>query len=54
MDVLIPDGDIRISAPAADLGEASDGAFSTASERVVGESPLRYRQGVRASSTSRA
>lgn len=48
------DGDIQISALAADLGYASDGAFSTAFKRLVGESPLRYRQGVRASSTSRA
>jgi AraC-like DNA-binding protein len=39
--------DVRIGALAADLGFASDSAFSTAFKREVGESPLRYRYRVR-------
>ena len=35
---------------AADLGYASESAFSTAFKREVGESPLRYRQAARATS----
>ncbi|RSM67954.1 AraC family transcriptional regulator [Kibdelosporangium aridum] len=35
--------DVRIGSLAADLGFASDSAFSTAFKRQVGESPLRYR-----------
>lgn len=38
------DGDVRVGALAADLGYASDSAFSTAFNREVGVSPLRYRQ----------
>lgn len=42
------DDDAQVAALAADLGYASESAFSTAFKRVVGESPLRYRQRVRA------
>ncbi|TDD14745.1 AraC family transcriptional regulator [Kribbella turkmenica] len=41
------DGDIRVGALAADLGYASESAFSTAFKREVGVSPLRYRHRVR-------
>ncbi|MGH3282306.1 MAG: AraC family transcriptional regulator [Trebonia sp.] len=37
------DPDVRIASLAAELGYASDSAFSTAFKRQVGESPLRYR-----------
>jgi AraC-like DNA-binding protein len=40
-------GDVRIGSLAADLGFASDSAFSTAFKREVGESPLRYRYRIR-------
>jgi AraC-like DNA-binding protein len=40
--------DVRVATLAAELGYASDSAFSTAFKRVVGESPLRYRQRIRA------
>jgi len=36
-------GDARVGALAAELGYASESAFSTAFKREVGESPLRYR-----------
>lgn len=39
--------DARVGALAAELGYASESAFSNAFKRVVGESPLRYRQRVR-------
>lgn len=42
-------GDVRVGALATELGYASEGAFSTAFKREVGESPLRYRYRVRAS-----
>ncbi|MFC7022359.1 AraC family transcriptional regulator [Promicromonospora thailandica] len=35
--------DVRVGALAAELGYASEGAFSTAFKREVGVSPLRYR-----------
>jgi AraC-like DNA-binding protein len=41
------DGDVRVGALAAQLGYASESAFSTAFTRAVGESPLRYRRRVR-------
>jgi AraC-like DNA-binding protein len=41
------DGDVRIGALAAELGYASESAFSTAFKREVGESPLRFRHRVR-------
>jgi AraC-like DNA-binding protein len=44
------DGDVRVGALAVELGYASEGAFSTAFKREVGESPLRYRYRVRAES----
>ncbi|HEX2297249.1 MAG TPA: AraC family transcriptional regulator, partial [Pseudonocardiaceae bacterium] len=44
------DGDVRIGALAAELGYASESAFSTAFKREVGESPLRYRHRVRSES----
>ncbi len=40
-------GDVRIGMLAADLGYASESAFSTAFKREVGVSPLRYRYRVR-------
>lgn len=40
--------DTRVGALAAELGYASESAFSTAFKREVGESPLRYRTRVRA------
>lgn len=42
------DGDVRVGSLAADLGYASESAFSTAFKREVGESPLRYRHRLRA------
>lgn len=36
--------DTRIGSLAADLGYASDSAFSTAFKREIGEAPLHYRQ----------
>lgn len=44
------DGDVRIGSLAAQLGYASESAFSTAFKREVGESPLRYRHRVRGES----
>ncbi|MEO3805130.1 AraC family transcriptional regulator [Nonomuraea sp. B1E8] len=41
------DGGTRVAELAADLGYASEAAFSTAFKREVGCSPLRYRQAVR-------
>lgn len=41
------DGDVRVGTLAAELGYASESAFSTAFKREVGESPLRYRYRVR-------
>lgn len=41
------DGDVRVGALAGQLGYASESAFSTAFTRVVGQSPLRYRQSLR-------
>jgi hypothetical protein len=41
------DGDVRVGSLAASLGYASEGAFSTAFKREVGESPLRYRNRIR-------
>ncbi|MFI5842535.1 cupin domain-containing protein [Catenuloplanes sp. NPDC051500] len=41
------DSDIGIKALAAELGYASESAFSTAFKRSVGEAPLRYRQRLR-------
>jgi AraC-like DNA-binding protein len=48
------DGDARVGSLAADLGYASESAFSTAFKREVGESPLRYRHRVRAEPPVRA
>jgi AraC-like DNA-binding protein len=48
------DGDVRVGSLAADLGYASESAFSTAFKRQVGESPLRYRYRVRGESPGRA
>lgn len=48
------DGDARVGSLAADLGYASESAFSTAFKREVGESPLRYRHRVRAEPPARA
>ncbi|MFC3493713.1 AraC family transcriptional regulator [Glycomyces rhizosphaerae] len=45
------DGDARIGALAFELGYGSESAFSTAFKREVGESPLRYRNRVRAESS---
>ena len=42
------DGDVRVGSLAASLGYASESAFSTAFKRTLGESPLRYRDRVRA------
>ncbi|CAM4051935.1 AraC family transcriptional regulator [Kibdelosporangium persicum] len=41
------DGDVRVGSLAAELGYASESAFSTAFKREVGVSPLRYRHRVR-------
>ncbi|GLY91526.1 AraC family transcriptional regulator [Actinoallomurus iriomotensis] len=41
------DRDVRVGSLAAELGYASESAFSTAFKREVGESPLRYRHRVR-------
>jgi AraC-like DNA-binding protein len=46
------DGDVRVGSLAAELGYASESAFSTAFKREVGESPLRYRHRVRSESVS--
>lgn len=37
------DGDVRIASLAAELGYASEAAFSTAFKREVGEAPLRFK-----------
>jgi AraC-like DNA-binding protein len=42
------DRDVRVGSLAAELGYASESAFSTAFKREVGESPLRYRSRQRA------
>lgn len=41
------DGDVRVGALASELGYASEGAFSNAFKREMGESPLRYRHRMR-------
>ncbi|MEU4673068.1 AraC family transcriptional regulator [Amycolatopsis sp. NPDC023774] len=48
------DEHVRIGSLAAELGYASESAFSTAFKREVGESPLRYRYRVRDESPTRA
>ncbi|HJP73290.1 MAG TPA: AraC family transcriptional regulator [Pseudonocardiaceae bacterium] len=45
---------VRIGSLAAELGYASESAFSTAFKREVGESPLRYRHRARQESPLRA
>ncbi|MEV5966707.1 helix-turn-helix transcriptional regulator [Kribbella sp. NPDC051952] len=47
-------GDVRVGELAVELGYGSEGAFSTAFKREVGESPLRYRYRVRAEQSRRA
>jgi AraC-like DNA-binding protein len=47
------DGDVRVGELAVELGYGSEGAFSTAFKREVGESPLRYRYRVRAEQSRR-
>jgi AraC-like DNA-binding protein len=47
------DGDVRVGSLAADLGYASESAFSTAFKREVGESPLRYRYRLRTGQPAR-
>ncbi|MGH3196499.1 MAG: AraC family transcriptional regulator [Streptosporangiaceae bacterium] len=47
------DRDARVGSLAAELGYASESAFSTAFKREVGESPLRYRYRVRGESPAR-
>ena len=41
------ENDVRVGVLAANLGYASESAFSTAFKREVGESPLRYRSRIR-------
>ncbi|MGW8526743.1 MULTISPECIES: AraC family transcriptional regulator [Nocardiopsidaceae] len=41
------DSDVRVGSLASELGYASEGAFSSAFRRQVGESPLHYRSRVR-------
>lgn len=41
-------GDVRVGSLAAELGYASESAFSTAFKRQVGQSPLRFRATTRA------
>jgi AraC-like DNA-binding protein len=48
------DSDVRVGSLAAELGYASESAFSTAFKREVGESPLRYRYQVRDEPPARA
>jgi AraC-like DNA-binding protein len=48
------DSDVRVGSLAAELGYASESAFSTAFKREVGESPLRYRYRVRDELSARA
>ena len=48
------DSDVRVGSLAADLGYASESAFSTAFKREVGESPLRYRHRLRDELSARA
>ncbi|MFB4276448.1 MULTISPECIES: AraC family transcriptional regulator [unclassified Nonomuraea] len=48
------DGDVRVGSLAAELGYASESAFSTAFKREVGVSPLRYRYRVRGELSGRA
>ncbi|GAA2618099.1 AraC family transcriptional regulator [Streptomyces axinellae] len=47
------DRDVRIGSLAAELGYASDSAFSTAFKRELGEAPLRYRDRARGESAAR-
>ena len=47
------DGDVRVGSLAAELGYASESAFSTAFKRQVGESPLRYRYRLRGEQPAR-
>jgi AraC-like DNA-binding protein len=47
------DEHVRIRSLAAELGYASESAFSTAFKREVGESPLRYRNRAREESPTR-
>lgn len=44
-------GDVRVGTLAAELGYASESAFSTAFKRQIGLSPLRYRQHLRTRET---
>lgn len=39
--------DVRVGVLAAELGYASESAFSTAFKREIGEAPLHYRQRLR-------
>lgn len=48
------DSDVRVGTLAADLGYASESAFSTAFKREVGVSPLRYRFRLRDEQSDRA
>jgi AraC-like DNA-binding protein len=48
------DADVRVGSLAAELGYASESAFSTAFKREVGESPLRYRYRLRDEQPARA
>ncbi|WP_232383362.1 AraC family transcriptional regulator [Actinomadura violacea] len=48
------DGDVRIGSLAAELGYASESAFSTAFKREVGASPLHYRHQARAQPPTQA
>ncbi|WP_225998278.1 AraC family transcriptional regulator [Myceligenerans pegani] len=45
--------DVRVGALAADLGYASEAAFSNAFKREIGESPLHYRRRVRGERSER-
>lgn len=47
------DGDVRVGSLAAELGYASESAFSTAFKREVGEPPLRYRYRLRGAQPAR-
>lgn len=48
------DGDVRIASLAAELGYASEAAFSTAFKREVGEAPLRFKNRLAAGTGPRA